>query len=369
MSEREKEKTRKRESGFELLRILAMMMIVGNHLINHGILKVMSAAPNQLWLEGSRVNRLVCAMLSSGGRVGVAVFFMISGYFLSGRTKMSLSSLKKILIEVHYFGVVMAAFFLLITKIQYGDLTSVENIPRILIKFLFVPADLWWFALVYIVLLFLAPSLNVLVGSFRYRWVLPALILFLWHFFYTAGDEYTYFNFARAILFYLAGVWIRAEFGELDRGSVRKTVLLGAVCLGFWLFSGWLSWIKLVSATGGTHAFEKILFWPAGTFLNDIVIPLHAAALMLLFRQVRFSSDLVNRIAGYTFGVYLFHECPYTKAYMWGKMLRADTFQYRSRWFPLLAVADVLIIFAAGIVLGIIRGGLGSLISRITSKD
>ena len=63
-----------RSSNIELLRIAAMALIVSNHLVNHGILKVTSTAPYELWPQGSVLNRTVCAAFSTGGRIGVAVF-------------------------------------------------------------------------------------------------------------------------------------------------------------------------------------------------------------------------------------------------------------------------------------------------------
>ena len=71
-----------RESNFELLRILAMLMIVASHYAVHGI-----GFDN--WTTGSLVNRWCIAFFFSGGEIGVALFFMISGYFLIIKEKIS----------------------------------------------------------------------------------------------------------------------------------------------------------------------------------------------------------------------------------------------------------------------------------------
>ena len=67
-----------RQSGFELVRIIAMFLIVANHLANHGIFKVTSEDIYALWPEMSPFNQAAGALISCGGRIGVAVSSMIS---------------------------------------------------------------------------------------------------------------------------------------------------------------------------------------------------------------------------------------------------------------------------------------------------
>ena len=53
-----------RESGFELVRIIAMVLIVANHLMNHGIFKVTSQTPYSLFPQMSPLNQAVSAVIS-----------------------------------------------------------------------------------------------------------------------------------------------------------------------------------------------------------------------------------------------------------------------------------------------------------------
>lgn len=75
----------KRRSNFELIRIVAMLMIVAAHYVGHGIFKVSSADAYTVYLEGEKVNQLISTIYSPGGKTGVALYFMISGYFLSNK--------------------------------------------------------------------------------------------------------------------------------------------------------------------------------------------------------------------------------------------------------------------------------------------
>ena len=76
---------KQRQSNFELIRIVAMLMIVASHYVCHGIYKVSSTNAYDVYLHGDMINRVVSVIYSPGGKTGVALFFMISGYFLSNK--------------------------------------------------------------------------------------------------------------------------------------------------------------------------------------------------------------------------------------------------------------------------------------------
>ena len=70
------EKKKKRNSSLELLRIIAMLMIVAAHLSQRG---------NWLWNNADielSFNHFLMNIIICFGQVGVAIFFTITGYFL-----------------------------------------------------------------------------------------------------------------------------------------------------------------------------------------------------------------------------------------------------------------------------------------------
>lgn len=59
---------KKRQSNFELLRIIAMLMIIGSHLACHGIQHVTSTVDSyQIYLSGTDLNKAVISFLNMGG--------------------------------------------------------------------------------------------------------------------------------------------------------------------------------------------------------------------------------------------------------------------------------------------------------------
>lgn len=72
----------KRESNIELLRIISMLMIVSAHFAAHGIMKINSENSYVDWINASPFNQNFIMMLIPGGKVGVGLFFVITGFFL-----------------------------------------------------------------------------------------------------------------------------------------------------------------------------------------------------------------------------------------------------------------------------------------------
>ena len=61
---------KKRNSSIEMLRIIAMLMIVMRHLSGHGVLNVNSSSTFEIWREGAESNKIFSVFLIPGGRVG-----------------------------------------------------------------------------------------------------------------------------------------------------------------------------------------------------------------------------------------------------------------------------------------------------------
>ena len=99
-----------RESSVELLRIFAMFMIVAHHLSVHGVQQVSFDSRYLSYTNGSFFNQLFTCFLIPGGKVGVALFFMITGFFMCRKEN---SSVKKVVIQSAFCSVVTGVLFLI----------------------------------------------------------------------------------------------------------------------------------------------------------------------------------------------------------------------------------------------------------------
>ncbi len=94
-----------RDSGPELLRIIAMMLIVASHFSLH------SGLPLDGGYEGTHpFNVLWAQWLAFGGKLGVDIFVMISGYFLVTKCA-HLKSLLRLILTTLFYGCVIYCIY------------------------------------------------------------------------------------------------------------------------------------------------------------------------------------------------------------------------------------------------------------------
>ena len=140
--------TKKRQANFELLRIISMILIVIFHFSDWGgIININSSIGNKLFGE----------FINIGGKLGVNLFVLISGYFLSS-SKFKIKKLLKILLEVWFYSVGIAIICFLL---KIGDLSKTTLIRSLLP----VTYNMYWFVTSYVGLYLLFPFINKLLNN------------------------------------------------------------------------------------------------------------------------------------------------------------------------------------------------------------
>ncbi|MFH7669448.1 acyltransferase family protein, partial [Enterobacter hormaechei] len=110
-----------RDSNFELLRIIAMLMIVGSHLAFHGIWRSQQNDAFVIYHMGSQINQWINSFLCVGGQTGVAIFFIITGYYQINRN-FNLKSIKNIYYQCVFYSLLSLVIYLMI--LPWGGMES-----------------------------------------------------------------------------------------------------------------------------------------------------------------------------------------------------------------------------------------------------
>ena len=138
---------KKRLSSIELLRIIAMLMIIAHHFVCYGNFDFNHISiGNKIWLQ----------ILFSGGKIGVNIFVMISGYFLISSKKIQVNKVLKLIMQILFYSIIIYMIF-----ICFG-------IETFSIKILFkhiLGYPIWWFAKTYLALYLIHPYINVLLEN------------------------------------------------------------------------------------------------------------------------------------------------------------------------------------------------------------
>lgn len=140
----------KRVSKFELLRIIAMYLIVVHHSIIHGMLNVSEKA----YLLNHPVNLSASVIMELGGKIGVIIFVLITGYFMV-YSQISLTKILRIWLPIFFWSI----FFYFLYCVSTRSF-SIFRFIKAVFPLLF---NEYWFMTVYLFLYLLIPFLNEII--------------------------------------------------------------------------------------------------------------------------------------------------------------------------------------------------------------
>lgn len=108
-----------------------MVMIIGHHLVYYGVQEYYDqSGSGVIYSHGSVIKKTICQILIPGGVVGVALFFMISGYLnISIKTENQRKTIEKTVIY-SILGYVICCTFLVMTGKHLVDQTLLNNVRK-----------------------------------------------------------------------------------------------------------------------------------------------------------------------------------------------------------------------------------------------
>jgi len=334
------EKKPARQSNFELLRILLMLMITAVHMIGYGALLGQPETP----LTG----RLLLPLLSSGGKIGVNGFVMLSGYFLcTSKAGLQLGRLLRLWLQIFFYS---AGLFL---GLYAAGLCRMH--PDDAFNFILpVTQNVYWFASVFFLLMLFAPFLNRLLQSLDrkdYR-----LLLLVGFIAFSLVPTFLKVKYEVPRLCWFFFLYLLAGYLRLHPEPLfeKKWPAL-ALAVGCYLVS-----------TGYNPAYSNLLpHIPALRFLpevwhtpgNSVPALLCSLGLFLFFKNLNIKgSRIINTVASATFGVYLLHEHGLRmRRLLWLEIFDCRPFLDRPAVLLGHVLLAILAVFAVGVVIDLMR--------------
>lgn len=366
-----------RDSGMELLRIIAMLGIILFHHFGNRAPNAFVSLPESFTAESyfyDFVNNSTAALEPKTlildflyGHVGdgsVLLFMMITGYFLYGR-EMGLAkraeAAKKILLITAYWGVALAVITGLLVHYFYPFSADPTCKPVFNLFTWFSGPNMWYFQAYGVFILLILPIIKHFEPKIDRRTHKALIITFVALCFLDYADFlpgfWISFQLLEFIMCYFVGGYI-AKY----RVRVSTAGLIAAfgiyVCLYFVYEYFW-------------RIDMRKMFQPAEYSYVDVRSPfvsclIYAVFMFLLFSKIHFRSRIVNAVAATTPGIYLFHFNLLGTAYVlaasaWWKDWSLDGF------FRFVFI-DTIVLFAIGAVIDGIRVALFALVKRIGRK-
>lgn len=356
-----KEKTiqkNSRMSNLELLRCLAMMMVVVLHYLDKG--KILS----DLTVEIPKSTKTVAWALESFCIVAVNTYMLISGYFLS-TSDFKLSRLIKLYLQLWVYSVGIgvlgiATGLMPLSKVEIHDLLT-----------LVLPVSMghYWFVTAYIFMYLFLPFIGDGIKKMTKKQMQVAIGLLLLFFCVLKSvlpvrlemDGQGY-DCVWYLCVFLTAAYIR-RFGSKFVSGLKKSICLYIfACLAIFGLTMGLQWVY--ETTGSLGRIAKI-----GLEYNHILPYMASVGLFGTFLYVKVPEKIgviINRIAPYTLGVYLWHE-NLTMRYAWQNRLGANRVSSIGSLLLWTLVA-VLTVFATGILVDMLRAALMKGLHGLFSK-
>ncbi len=279
---------KKRDSNLELLRIVAMFLV----LITHACY-VSLDPPSRIDIETSIGGSFLRALSESFSEVCVNSFILISGWF---GIQTRFSRFVEFVFQILF--ICITIYFIMILLGLTNPMTSNEWIDLVMFKY-----GSYWFVRAYIILYLFAPVLNAFVEKcdrFQMKWFLI--------FFYFIQTTYGFYNSSGwfsggySPLSFM-GLYLLARY--MRQYPNRFTQFNKTVDISLYIV---ISIFTAICSLLSTCFFDK-----TGTVLflySSPMVILSSVYFLLFFTKLSFQSAIINWISVSSFAVYLVHCSP-----------------------------------------------------------
>ncbi len=344
----------KRYSNFEILRVVAIGMIVAFHYVFKG---------GFIFENEVSLNRFIFDVVYYMGEWGVNVFILISGYFLPNTVR-KWNKVVSIILQCYFYTILCKWILVYYTEATWAQWGYKDYLFPIL-----VPK--YWFVTAYVLIYLLSPYLHVMVTNLSKRQYQEILILWfvIWSVFPTVITGYIYGgvdleqaqNYNRFIWLlgmYLCGGYIRLHGVPHVLDSMKRR-------LGFLGIVLTVLVVHILLAEHGLSLAGKSpqFLWQPNTIMQVAL----SISLFLVFEAMDIGfHPLINKLAGCTLGIYMLHDGELWD-FLWQRVFRNATHQY-SRFFIIHILIAVVSLMAVGVAIELMRKWLEKAVVRIITR-
>lgn len=336
-----------RSSNFELLRIVAMMIIIVHHVLCHGI--YFDWHYNNTLTEC--INSFLALSFGLWGRLGVDLFVLITGYFMVN----SNFKIKK------FFNLLFKSILYSIIIFYLAKYFNVPNLGTSILKRPFDLITSYWFITTYLMLYVCVPFINKFI-EFSSREMLSKFIILgsiMWFILPSLSSQFCPYTsyFVAFVYLYILGACIK--LGKVD------------FLLNKHLFEklSFYSMVFLICYFAMIIYFDKPVmnFNKMTRYLDysSIFFLVQSVYIFNIFKDLKIKHNkIINWISSSVFGIYLLHESNFTRKYLWTQVF--PVMQYmNSKYMILYAIGVSFLVFVLCLVVDKI---LGSMYNKIFNK-
>ncbi len=298
-----------RQGNFELLRIIAMIMIVTLHYLGKGKL---------LNLDNGSITYFVAWFCEALSYVAVNVYVLISGYFTKS-TKFKFNKILDLWIQT-----IIISGTAYIIALKTGISEEFKS-PDFFKSFMPITRNSYWFITTYFVFCAIAPFLVNIVNTINQKQhkTVCATLVFITSVLPTILYEADWLKISKGYhiiwfvtLFFVAS-YIR-KYDTFKKNPFFYFVLYLLSCTIGYVIKFVLCYLTL--SLNNTDKSDKFF-----ANYNMFFVFLASVFLFLAFKNIKINSNILNKIilffSSATLYVYLIHEAPSTRSFLWEKIV------------------------------------------------
>lgn len=277
-------------TNLELLRIIAMFLIIAHHFV------VNSGITEKYDFNNITVNMLFLQFLGMWGKMAINIFVIISGYFMCNR-KLTVKRFCKIYLEAKFYSIVIFLIFL----IAGYEVIGVGSMLNLIFGYLRNPNN--GFTASFLMFYLFIPFYNMLIENMnqnQHKCLLcMTIIYFTFASTFLLSDSVFHEPLWYMILYFFAS-YIRLYPANWMNNN--KRIGLGLLGLIFLAYTS----ILVVDFVGVKFGFVHAYYMVSNS--NKLFAFLIATFMFLFFKNMRMkNSPIVNKIAATTFGILCIH--------------------------------------------------------------
>ncbi len=316
----------KRKTNFELLRVVAILLIITSHFCVH--------SNNQIYIQNPfkfSINHLLTIIFTTGC-IANNIFILITGYFMVNK-EINKKKIISLILDMEFYSIVI---YLILTIT--GMIKNISPIKSILTIFYGN-----WFCIYYIILYIFIPYLNHLINTLTKEKLkkLILTILILVSIVPTFIDVWGFSGHDIFILSYLIGAYIKKYMNKpIETKKIKAILIYTITLLTICIIS-----IYTIGIRYKILPFTKDLPQKYICSNNSIFVIIIAICIFLLFKNKKIKyNKYINKISTTSLGIYLIHDNYLLKDIIWNKITPISL--YITKWyFPFYAIIKILTIF------------------------
>ena len=292
----------KRLSNIELLRIISMLLVVTLHFLGRG-------GVNDSTILFS-AEYFMANVWDAVAIVSVDLFVLISGYFLIN-SKFKPQKLIDIVVQVLTYSVSLYIICILLGIVEFSLSSFVKAFFPIL-------TNQYWFATAYVALYIIFPFLNAGIHALtqkqhRNLCIILGMSLTLYLPSKALGENGT--SVVWFICLYVFAAYLRLHYTPQNKVPI-KAIVIYLISTAALPLSRYAISILAMMTTEQLLTYSKWFYK-----YNSIFVTVAAISLFIIFLNINIKGNRLNRLIGIvsplTFGVYLIHNNPSIREFMW----------------------------------------------------